>query len=72
MHLGIIYSNFGHSVALIGYEDWIGVAGSLSDKIIILLEPNDGRHKTVKLNSSGNFSYSLGGGSYTWQLTREF
>lgn len=72
MHLGLIYSNFGHSVALIGYEDWTGVAGSLSDKIIILLEPNDGRHKTVILNSSGNFSYSLGGGSYTWQLTREF
>lgn len=72
LHLGLVSSSVGHSVALIGYEDWTGVAGSLSDKIIILLEPNDGLHKTVKLNSSGNFSYSLGGGSYSWQYTRSF
>ena len=69
MHLGLK----GHSVALIGYEEWVApVGGGCNDKILILLEPNGGVRKSVKLNSSGNFTYSLGGGANAWQYTRRF
>lgn len=68
MHLGLK----GHSVGLIGYEDWVGSAGGCNDRILILLEPNGGVHKSVGLNSSGNFTYSLGGGSNAWKYTRRF
>lgn len=68
MHLGLK----GHSVALIGYEDWVGSYGGSNDRILILLEPNGGIHKSVTLNSSGNFYYSLGGGSDSWKYTRIF
>ena len=67
MHLGLK----GHSVGLIGYEDWVGAISS-NDRILILLEPNGGVIKSVSLNSSGNFTYSLGGGSNAWQYTRKF
>ena len=39
---------------------------------LLLLEPNGGVHRSVKLNSSGNFTYSLGGGSNAWKYTRRF
>lgn len=68
MHLGLR----GHSVGLIGYEDWTGSYGRYNDKILILLEPNGGVHRSVTLNSSGNFTYSLGGGSNAWVYTRRF
>lgn len=68
MHLGLK----GHSVGLIGYEDWVGVPGENNSRILILLEPNGGVHKSVNLNSSGNFSYSLGGGANAWLSTRMF
>ena len=68
MHLGLK----GHSVGLIGYEDWSGSGGGSNDRILILLEPNGGVHRSVKLNSSGNFTYSLGGGSNAWKYTRRF
>jgi len=68
MHLGLN----GHSVGLIGYEDWVGSAGGNNDRILILLEPNGGVHKSVALNSSGNFTYSLGGGRNAWKYTRRF
>ena len=58
MHLGLK----GHSVGLIGYEDGGGSVGEIYDRILILLEFNGGVHKRVKLNSSGNFTYQLGGG----------
>lgn len=67
MHLGLK----GHSVGLIGYEDWVGAASS-NDRILILLEPNGGVLKSVSLTSSGNFTYSLGGGTNAWQYTRKF
>lgn len=71
MHLGLANSKVGHSVGLIGYEDWTGVKGSSNSKILILLEPNGGVHKSVTLNSSGNFNYSLLGRN-VWELTRIF
>ena len=40
-------------------------------KILVLLEPNGGVHKSVKLNSSGNFYYELGGDN-AWLKTRKF
>lgn len=74
MHIRLkagIFGQLGHSVGLIGYEDWTGVPGEGS-RIIILLEPNGGVHKSVNLNSSGNFSYNLGGDSYSWSRTITF
>jgi len=68
MHLGLN----GHSVGLIGYEDWSGSASGITDRILILLEPNGGVHRSVTLNASGNFTYALGGGSNAWLKTREF
>lgn len=68
MHLGLK----GHSVGLIGYEDWVGVPYENDSRILILLEPNGGVHKSVTLNSSGNFSYNLGGGADAWLSTRIF
>lgn len=68
MHLGLN----GHSVGLIGYEDWRNVAGSGNEKILILLEPNGGVRKSVTMNSTGNFNYSLGGGNNAWIYTRKF
>lgn len=62
----------GHSVGLIGYEDWVGSVGGNNERILILLEPNGGVHKSVTLNSSGNFYYALGGGSNAWRKTIEF
>ncbi len=35
MHLGLN----GHSVGLIGYENWVGSAGGSNDRILILMEP---------------------------------
>ncbi|MDO5590596.1 MAG: papain-like cysteine protease family protein [Lachnospiraceae bacterium] len=67
MHLGLK----GHSVGLIGYEDWVGAINS-NDRILILLEPNGGVIKSVSLKSSGNFTYKLGGGANAWQYTRRF
>ncbi len=63
MHLGLTK----HSVGLIGYEYW-----NSSNKILILLEPNGGRHSSVSLNANGNFSYELGGKSRSWIYTRYF
>lgn len=68
MHLGLI----GHSVGLIGYEDWTGVPGENNAHILVLLEPNGGVRKSVTLNSSGNFYYALSGSSNAWQYTRMF
>ncbi len=68
MHLGLD----GHSVGLIGYEDWYGVPGENDNRFLILLEPNGGVRKSVLLNSSGNFTYSLGGGNNAWKKTRYF
>ena len=68
MHLGLK----GHSVGLIGYEDWVGSVGGSNSRILILLEPNGGVHKSVELNSSGNFTYRLGGGANAWKYTRKF
>lgn len=68
MHLGLK----GHSVGLVGYEDWVGSGGGNNDRILILLEPNGGVHRSVYLNSSGNFTYDLGGGSNAWKYTRRF
>lgn len=62
----------GHSVGLIGYQDWTGVTGGNNEQILILLEPNGGVHKSVALNSSGNFKYDLGGGEDAWIHTIEF
>lgn len=65
MHLGLS----GHSVGLIGYEDW---AGSYNyEKVLILLEPNGGVHKSVTLKSNGNFDYYLSGKD-AWKYTRQF
>ena len=66
MHLGLVK----HSVGLIGYEDWTGVLGE-GQKILILLEPNGGVHKSVTLKSNGNFNYYLTGDD-TWLKTRRF
>ena len=63
MHLGLS----GHSVGLIGYEDW----GTSGDSILVLLEPNGGVRKTVTLKSNGNFNYYLSG-TDSWIYTREF
>lgn len=41
MHLGLD----GHSVGLIGYEDWYGVPGEDNNRFLILLEPNGGVKK---------------------------
>lgn len=71
MHIRLKAGNLGHSVGLIGYEDWIGVP-SAGDRIIIILEPNGGVRKSITLNSSGNFSYSLAGDSYSWSRTITF
>lgn len=61
MHLGLT----GHSVGLIGYEDW-------EDRdMLILLEPNGGVKKSVQLKSNGNFNYSLTGND-SWIYTRTF
>ena len=68
MHLGLK----GHSVGLIGYEDWVGSPDGNNGRILILLEPNGGVHKSVRLNSYGNFTYKLGGGDNAWQYTRRF
>lgn len=72
LHLGLNGTYNGHSVGLIGYEDWVGSPGGNNERILILLEPNGGIHRSVTLNSSGNFSYSLGGGYYSWSKTRKF
>lgn len=61
MHLGLV----GHSVGLIGYEDWD------SQDILIILEPNGGIHKSVTLKSNGNFNYYLSGND-AWRYTRMF
>ena len=63
MHLGLT----GHSVGLIGYEDW----GLFGDNILIILDPNGGVRKTVTLKSNGNFDYYLSG-TNSWNYTREF
>ena len=68
MHLGLD----GHSVGLIGYEDWYGAPGENDNRFLILLEPNGGVRKSVLLNSSGNFTYLLGGGDNAWKKTRYF
>lgn len=68
MHLGLD----GHSVGLIGYEDWVGSHGGSNDRILILMEPNGAVHASVRLNSSGNFTYRLGGGENAWICTRRF
>lgn len=52
-------------------EDWTGVP-SEGSCIIIILEPNGGVHKSLTLNSSGNFSYNLGGHAYSWSRTITF
>lgn len=49
-----------------------GVTGGNNEQILILLEPNGGVHKSVALNSSGNFYYDLGGGEDAWVHTIEF
>ncbi len=52
----------GHSLGLIGYEDW-------SDRnMLILLEPNGGVQKSVTLKSNGNFDYYLTGAN-SWLNT---
>ena len=56
----------GHSIALIGYEDW---SGALDDgsHIVIILEPNGGKHKSITLGEdTGIFEYKLGGCNYYW------
>ncbi len=68
MHLGLK----GHSVGLIGYEDWVGSVGGSNSRILILIEPNGCVHRSVELNSSGNFTYRLGGGANAWKYTRKF
>lgn len=70
MHLRLS-GNVGHSVGLIGYEDWVGSSSGSSDRILILLEPNGGVHRSVSLNSSGNFIYELGG-KLSWANTIKF
>lgn len=65
MHLGLV----GHSVGLIGYEDWDNTY--VDEEILILLEPNGGVHKSVTLKSNGNFNYYLTGND-TWKYTRIF
>lgn len=64
MHLGLI----GHSVGLIGYEDWRGP--DCYDKILILMEPDTGGRVSVTLKSNGDFSYN--GYSNSWIYTRIF
>ena len=59
----------GHSVALIGYEDYSNTTGK---KIIFILEPNGGVRKSITLNSSGNFTYVLGGTNFSWSKTITF
>lgn len=71
MHIRLTSSAGGHSAGLIGYEDWTGVPGE-GARILILLEPNGGVHKSVTLNSSGNFNYSLGSHSLSWSKTITF
>lgn len=61
MHLGLT----GYSVGLIGYKDWVGSHSGSNERILILLEPNGGVHRSVTLNSTGNFYYSLGG-NHAW------
>lgn len=58
-----------HSIALIGYEDYSNTTGK---KIIFILEPNGGVRKSITLNSSGNFTYSLGDVNYSWSKTITF
>lgn len=66
IHLRLSSSSDGHAVGLIGYEDW-------EDRdILILLEPNYGTRKTVTLNSSGNFNYTLSTINFSWYRTLEF
>ncbi|SHF06844.1 Peptidase_C39 like family protein [Tissierella praeacuta DSM 18095] len=72
MHIRLTSGGSGHSVGLIGYEDWVGSPGGSNERILILLEPNGGVHRSVTLNSSGNFNYNLGGGAYSWSKTIEF
>lgn len=71
LHIRLTGGSTGHSVGLIGYEDWVGVPG-VNARIIIILEPNGGVRRSLTLNSSGNFSYSLGGASYSWSKTITF
>lgn len=47
MHIRLTSSAGGHSAGLIDYEDWTGVPGE-GARILILLEPNGGVHKSVK------------------------
>ncbi|MEE1279090.1 MAG: papain-like cysteine protease family protein [Acutalibacteraceae bacterium] len=62
-------NTLGHSIALIGYEDYSNTTGK---KIIFILEPNGGVRKSITLNSSGNFTYALGGVNYSWSKTITF
>lgn len=72
MHIRLTSGGSGHSVGLNGYEDWVGSHGGGNERILILLEPNGGVHRSVTLNSSGNFNYNLGGGTFSWSKTIEF
>lgn len=77
MHLGLNYrdgagKDHGHSLGLIGYEVWDDPYYYEYDRVLILLEPNTGRERSVTLNSDGNFRYRLSGGMYEWVYTREF
>lgn len=76
LRLGYIDDNghhHGHSVGLIGYEDWSGSYGGYNDRILIILEPNGGIHRSVTLNYNDNFSYNLGSKDvFSWERTIEF
>ena len=65
MHIRLTSGGSGHSVGLIGYEEWVGSHGGGNERILILLEPNGGVHRSVTLNSSGNFNYNFGGGTFS-------
>lgn len=66
MHLGLT----GHSVGLIGFS-YYDIGGGETERILILLEPNGGIKKTVKLKSNNNFDYYLCGDN-SWIYTRYF
>ncbi|MGP1543867.1 MAG: C39 family peptidase [Candidatus Fimenecus sp.] len=72
LHLRISSQNSRHSIGCIGYEDWVSAPNGFNAKILILLEPNSGIHKTVSLNSTDNFSYQLGGEAFSWIYTIRF
>lgn len=69
MHLRLV-GNEGHSVGLIGFEEWDSNYGG--DRVLILLEPNGGRRESVTIDDSGNFTYILSGYSFSWENTIEF